>query len=150
MSDTVTAFLSQNKVANKSEEVYVTDSFVSPVTGDPILWKIRPLEAAEEKMISDSCKVERKDRRTGTITILNDDSEYLARMCAQCVEYPDLGDRELQNSYGVKTKVALLREMLTAGELAKLGQKIIKLSDLDLEDEEKSDFEIEVEHAKNV
>lgn len=150
MSDTVTAFLAQNKVQNKTEEVYVTDSFVSPVTGNPILWKIRALSADEEKMIADSCKLERKDRRTGTITLLTDDAEYMARMVAQCVEYPDLGDRELQTSYGVKNKVGAIRAMLTAGELARLAQKIIKLSDLDIEDDEKSDFEMEIQHAKNV
>lgn len=149
MSDTVTAFLSQNKAQNKTEEVFVTDSFVSPVTGDPILWRIRALSADEEKLISDSCKTERKDRRTGTITMLTDDAEYLARMVAQCVEYPDLGNKELQSSYGVKSKVGAIRAMLTAGELAKLAQKIIKLSDLDLDEDEKSDFEMEIEHAKN-
>lgn len=145
------AFFKENKVEQPPVEIYVTDSFVDE-NGDPILWKIRPIGSEEEKWINDSVIENKKDKRTGTITQIRDDGEYVARICAQAVVYPDLADKDLQTSYGVrKNKTALLRKMLTVGELYDLSAQVSKISGLDDEEDdyEKKAIEGEIEFSKN-
>lgn len=145
------AFFKENKVVAPPVEIYVTDSFVDE-DGKPILWKIRPIGSEEEKWISDSVIETKKDKRTGTITQLRDDGEYVARICAQAVVYPDLSDKDLQASYGVrKNKTALLRKMLTVGELYELSDQVSKISGLDTDEDdfEKKALEGDIEFSKN-
>lgn len=146
-------FLKQNKKPDELKEIVVSDSFVDE-NGKPIAWKIRPITSYEEKRISESKGVreERKDKRTGNITVLQNDTELLARIAAQAVVFPDLGDRELQDSYStelkkITTKVDLLREMLDAGQVYQLATEVSKLSHLNIDDED--DYERDLETAKN-
>lgn len=148
-------FLKQNKLPEETKDVFVSDRFIDE-NKRPILWKIRALSSYEEKLIDESVKKDKKDKRTGTITTVRDDNEYIARIAAQAVVFPDLGDKELQSSYSTSTKVIttkadLLREMLSAGELLKLGIAVSNLSGLNLDedDDKKSDYETDLEHAKN-
>lgn len=145
-------FFKENKVEDEIKEIVVSRNFIDD-DGRPIKWQIRPLSSYEEKLIDDSITTEKKDRRTGTITTVRDDSEYVARLAAQAVVFPDLGDRELQKSYStptkpIRTKVELLREMLSAGELLKLSLEVSNLSGLNIDDQP-TDYESDLEYAKN-
>lgn len=148
------AFLAPNKVVKEPRKVYITDSFVDE-NGRPILWEIQPISSEREKLISDSVVTEKRDRQTGTITQFRDDAEYMARIAAEGVVFPDLSDHELQNSYTdnfgkpCTTKVAVLRAMLSVGELVKLAQEVIKESGLDIDDNETSSMEMDIDYAKN-
>lgn len=130
-------FYAQNKVKKQNLKIPVSPSFVDD-KGDPILWEIRPLTYSENEKIINSphITVEETDRRTGTKTYRTIDTEYVAAICAQSVVFPDLGDRALQNSYAdmtgqrINNKVQLIKVMLTAGELARLSEKVIEVSDL--------------------
>lgn len=146
------AFLFQNKVEKEPEKIFVTDSFIDD-KGKPILWEIRPIGSDEEKKISDSVTKNEKDKRTGTITQIRDDAEYLARLSAAAVVWPDLSSRELQESYGpkVNTKTALLRQMLTVGELVGLAENVMRVSGLAVDDDQNNELELEadIEFSKN-
>lgn len=145
------AFLMQNKVEKEPEKVYVTDSFIDE-NGKPIYWEIRPIGSDEEKKISDSVTKNEKDKRTGTITQIRDDAEYLARLSAQAVVFPDLGDRELQESYGrrVTDKTTLLRKMLSVGELVNLAENVMRISGLAVDEEDTiAQLEADIEYSKN-
>lgn len=143
------AFLRENKVEKAPEKVYVTDSFIDE-DGRPILWEIRPIGSEEEKQISDSVVRTERDNRTGTITQIRDDAEYLARISARAVVYPNLLDVDIQKSYGVDSATKLLRQMLSVGELVKLANEVMRISGL-IEDEnsKEKEMEAEISYAKN-
>lgn len=145
------AFLKENKVEKKPEKIFVTDSFIDPKTGKALLWEIRPIGSEEEKKISDAVVRTTTDRRTGTVTQIRDDAEYLAGLSAQSVVFPDLKDKELQDSYGVRSQVDLLRKLLTVGELLRLAENVMRISGLDLDDADTNAkrIEAEIDLAKN-
>lgn len=147
----LTAFLKPNKVEKEPNRIYVTDSFIDEETGKPILWEIKPVSAEREKLISDSVVTEKRDKATGTITQVRDDAEYLARLSADAVVYPDLLDVGLQKSYGVNKATTLLRKMLSVGELVKLASEVMRVSGLTEDDAELKQLELEadIEASKN-
>ena len=125
-------FYAQNQKQRETKKVIASLSFTT-TEGKPIPWEIKPLTYEENERIMNSpmVTVEETDRRTGTI-----DTEYVAAICAQSVVFPDLGDTGLQKSYeaatgiAINSKVQLIKVMLTAGELAKLSEQVIEISDL--------------------
>lgn len=130
-------FFAQNQIKKQSVRVIVSNSFVDD-DGNPIPWEIRPITFDENEKIMNAPQVtvEETDRRTGTKTYRTIDTEYVAAICAQSVVFPDLGDRDLQKSFEVATgkritsKTQLIKNMLTVGELSKLSEKVIEISDL--------------------
>lgn len=148
-ASSLTAFLKENKIEKAPKQVYVTDSFLDG-NGKPILWKIKPISSEVEKQISDSVVITKTDRRTGTVTQIRDDAEYLARLSAAAVVFPDLADDDLQSSYGVDTQTKLLRQMLSVGELVKLAEEVMKVSGLDVDDNvSEKEMEADIKFAKN-
>ena len=67
----------------------------------------------------------------------------LARLAAACTAYPDLNDKELQDSYHVMGAPALVKAMLLPGEYAAYLQKVQSVCGFDIA------FEDRVEEAKN-
>lgn len=130
-------FYAQNQVKKESVRVIVSNSFVDD-EGNPIPWEIRPITFDENEKIMNAPQVtvEETDRRTGTKTYRTIDTEYVAAICAQAVVFPDLGDRGLQKSFEtmtgkrIQSKTQLIKNMLTVGELSKLSEKVIEISDL--------------------
>lgn len=145
-------FYAQNQVKRATEKFVVSRSFVTE-DGEPIEWELRPLTFEEnERIMNDPhVTIEEKDRRTGTKTYRTIETEYMAAICAHSVVFPDLGDRGLQNSYSdatgkrINSKVALIKVMLTAGELARLSEKVVEVSDLG----ENNELDSLVAEAKN-
>ena len=130
-------FYAQNQIKRPVEKFIVSASFVDD-EGNPIPWEIRPItfEENEKLMNSPYVTVEETDRRTGTKTYRTLETEYVAAICAQSVVFPNLGDRELQRSFSeatgknITSKSQLIKVMLTVGELSRLSEKVIEISDL--------------------
>ena len=130
-------FYAQNQIKKDNLKVIVSKSFVDE-DGHAIPWEIRPITFEENERIMNSpyVTVEETDRRTGTKTYRTIETEYVAALCAQSVVFPDLGNRDLQKSYEsltgrqVKSKSQLIKTMLTVGELSRLSEKVIEISDL--------------------
>ena len=68
---------------------------------------------------------------------------YMGKLAAKCTVFPDLNDKDLQDSYGVMGAEELLDAMLLPGEKDALGAKAQEINGYDAEADE------QVEEAKN-
>ena len=138
----LTAFLKKNKRV-RSNVFYAASADFTDENGTPALWELRPVTTAENEHIREACTREVTDKR-GDVQRRVDTAAYMAQLAAAAVVQPNLYDAALQDSYGVKTPEALLREMIdNAGEYAALLAKVSELSGFD------RDFRAEIEEAKN-
>lgn len=148
MAYTVENFFKPNKLEDQIVEYVASKNFVDD-KNKPIPWKLRPVTADEEASIRNKNTKDIKDKRTGTVTQTFDDTNYTMQLTACGVVEPDLLNAKLQDSYGARGAIPLLRKMLTAGELQSLALKVIEVSGLDDIETQKSDFELDTEIVKN-
>ena len=104
------AFLKQNKIKKENRFFKATKSIVDD-KGEPIEWEIRAISTRENEKLRESCTTQRKNKY-GQVQTTVDDNLYLAKLIANSVVFPDLNNKELQDSYGVMTPEDLLREIL--------------------------------------
>ena len=107
------------------EEFVVSERFKDE-NGKPIPWKIRALTEAENVEIRKSATKHVKVR--GQYIPQLDPEEYISKLIAASVVFPNLKDAELQKSYGVIGAEELLRKMLLPGEYGKLAQKVQEIN----------------------
>ena len=142
MSGTLEAFLKKNKRVRGNVEYAVSKDFVDE-GGLPVKWVLRAISTAENERIREDCTREVQEKGGGYRARV-DTGAYMAKLAAACVVEPNLYDAALQDSYGVKTPEALLKEMVDSpGEYAELMRFISKLNGFDGELGE------EVDQAKN-
>lgn len=111
------------KTMVEDKEVIIGDRFVDR-EGKTVAFKIKSITAKDEQVIRNVCTtIDMKTKQTKF-----DTGKYQAMLNAACVVYPDLGNAELQDSYGVKNKPDLLSEMLLPGEFATLSEEVAKLN----------------------
>ncbi|MDR1693278.1 MAG: phage portal protein [Oscillospiraceae bacterium] len=128
----------------EAAEVVVSKRFVNPETGEPELWKIKPITAKQHSALRRACMTSEPvpGGKKGQYTQQLDSSAYQAKMCAACTLYPDLNNTELQNSYGVMGAEALIATMLTPGEFEDYSTKVLEFNGFSTKNEL-------VEEAKN-
>lgn len=139
----LSVFLKKNK--QKRENVFYAASadFVNE-NGERALWELRPVTTAENDRIRDECTTEIKEKKNGVTRQKLNQGLYMTKLACASIVYPNLNDAALQDSYGVKTPEALLKEMLdNPGEYAELMVKVSEISGFD------RDLSDEVEEAKN-
>jgi len=119
------AFFAQNVQSDIVEEFVVSERFKDE-NGKPIPWKIRALTEAENVEIRKSATKHVKVR--GQYIPQLDPEEYISKLIAASVVFPNLKDAELQKSYGVIGAEELLRKMLLPGEYGKLAQKVQEIN----------------------
>lgn len=137
-----TAFFAQNKLKPTTIKFAVSESFVDS-DGKPIEWELRVVSANEDEEIRRASTRKVKTGRSGAYTQEMDGNTYLAKLTAASVVYPDLNDKELQDSYKVMGGEALLKAMLNAGEYIRLSGKVAEINGFNESTEEL------VEEAKN-
>ena len=136
-------FLKKNK-KQRENIFYGASADFTDENGKAALWELRAVTTAENDRIRDDCMKEIKDKKSATVRYKLDQSLYMARLACASVVFPNLNDAALQDSYGVKTPEALLKEMLDdAGEYSSLLAKVSELSGFN------HDFRGEVDEAKN-
>ena len=130
--------------ANATETVKYAASKRFAVKGNPVEWEIKPIDSDLDEAIRKECtkKVPIAGKR-GQYNQETDTDKYIAKMCAACIVYPNLNDAELQDSYGVKDAVSLLKKMLLPGEYTELKAKVMEVNGYDMSMEEL------VDEAKN-
>lgn len=120
----LTAFLKEN-VANPYEEVefIVSDRFKDE-DGNPIAWKLRAMSPDNALLAS--------DRATSVVGGKADfkTNDYFKNVVTESVIYPNLRDKELQDSYGVMDPKDLLNKMLNSREFNKLLSKCMTINGL--------------------
>lgn len=136
----LSAFLAQNAIKVENEKHVISERFIDE-DGNPMKWEIRALTEAENKELKKACTKKIKDK--GIVTTNMDYDEYLAKLIVASVVFPNLRDKELQESYGVVGAENLIRTMLTSGEYAELLEVVQRVNGFDVGMEEL------VEEAKN-
>jgi hypothetical protein len=113
--------------------------------GSPLLWEIRPITTKENEAIQDSCMKEVPVAgKIGAFRHTIDASAYVTKLLVKAVAFPDLYDKELQDSYGALTPEELLKEMVdNPSEYNDLAMFVQRHNGLDVSLTE------DVEEAKN-
>ena len=112
--------------------------------GKPVEWELKAISSELDEAIRKECtkRVPIAGKR-GQYNQETDTDKYLAKMCVACTVYPNLNDAELQDSYGVKDGVALLKKLLLPGEYTEYKAKVMEVNGYDMSMEEL------VDEAKN-
>ena len=106
-----------NKIAKKNEQ-YAPTTTLQDENGDPLKWEFKQITSKENEDLRDSCTIEVQVKgKPNLFRPKVKTAEYLAKMIVASTVYPDLYDKELQDSYGVMTPEDLLYAMVdNAGE----------------------------------
>lgn len=124
-------FMKQNVKADEHEFHPISKRFVDE-NDEPILFEFRVLSSRDVDSARDSATTV---TRKGTQPSLNTTKLMHALITASMV-YPDLEDKELQDSYGVIGSSALISEMFNAPEYNKLNEIVGALAGFDKDDED--------------
>jgi len=145
----LSAFLVENAVLVENIKVAVSNRFLSNEKDEngkpkPIEWEIRTIDSAADEAIRKDCtkRVPIPGKKHQFTRELDSDA-YLGRLAVACTVFPNLNDKELQDSYHVMGADALLKAMLTPGEYANYLIKIQEICGFDV------NFQDEVDEAKN-
>ena len=108
----LTLFLKKNKKVRENTYYPVTKSLCDE-HGEPLQWEIKPLTTTETEDIRIACTTEVPvTGKPGMYRPKVDSKLYMAKLVAASVVFPDLYNKELQDSYGVKTPEELLKQMV--------------------------------------
>lgn len=110
-------FMKANKIA-KPNEKYAPTTTLQDENGKPLKWEFKQITSKENEVLRDSCTIEVPVKgKPNLYRPKVKTAEYLAKMIVASTVYPDLYDKELQDSYGVMTPEELLYAMVdNAGE----------------------------------
>lgn len=105
-------FMKQNKAARKNEKYAPTKSLTYE-DGRPLRFEFKPITSKQNEELRDRCMYDVQIAGKPNLfrSKLNS-SKYLAELVVASTAYPDLYNKELQDSYGVKTPVDLLYELV--------------------------------------
>lgn len=115
-------FLKENRV--KRENVfYCANPELKDSEGNTVKWEIKPVTTKEEEAIREECT----DYGEGGYRL--NVSKYIGKMIAEAVVYPNLYDAKLQDSYGVRSPEALVKEILDKpGDYSRLAKFVQELN----------------------
>lgn len=153
------AFFAQNVEKVEVEGHVISKRFKQPVLDDkgnpkcdekgnvitePIKWKFGALDGDQDEAIR-KANTKRKPVPGKKHLLLpeTDYDTYTLQVAIATCKFPDLNNAELQASYGVMGAEALVKKMLTAGEIAEFKQVAQSVNGFDIEMDDL------VEEAKN-
>lgn len=110
-------FMKANKVV-KPNETYAPTNSLRDEKGNPLEWEFRQITSKENEELREACT---KDVQvTGKPNLYRpkvNTAQYLVKVMVASTVFPDLYDKELQDSYGVMTPEELIYAMVdNAGE----------------------------------
>lgn len=110
-------FMKANKTV-KPNEKYAPTTTLQDENGEPLKWEFQPLTSKKNEELRDSCTIEVPVKgKPNLYRPKVNTADYLAEMIVASTVFPDLYDKELQDSYGVMTPKELLYAMVdNAGE----------------------------------
>ena len=139
----LSTFLAKNALKVENIKFVASKRFLDEKK-QPIEWEMKTITGTEDEALRKSCakrvpvpgKKNQYQRET-------DYDMYLGKLAVACTVFPNLNDKELQDSYGVMGGEALLKTMLTPGEYADYLTKIQEVCGFE------TSFQDEVDEAKN-
>lgn len=136
------AFLKQNAINVEEEKINVSDRFTED--GVPVKWVVKPITSQQDEILRKECtKRIPVNGKRGQYTQETDYNKYLGKMATTCTVFPNLNDKELQDSYGVMGAEDLLKTMLLPGEYAAYIEQVQEICGFDVTLDDK------IEEAKN-
>lgn len=137
-------FMKANK-AEKPNAKYAATKSLCGADGKPLEWEFRHITSKENMAIQDAATVEVPVAgKSNQSRIKLKPALYNQKLVAASVVFPDLYDKELQDSYGVTTPEELLLELVDdPGEFNELTRFVMGFQGFD------SSFEDKVDEAKN-
>ena len=105
-------FMKQNKITKQNEKFAPTKSLLFD-DGTPLKFEFKHISSKQNEELRDSCTVDVpvKGKPNMFRPKLNT-SKYLAEMIVASTVVPDLYDKDLQDSYGVKSPTDLIYAMV--------------------------------------
>ncbi len=101
-------FMKANKVVKENER-YAPTTSLTDESGIPLEWEFKHITSKENENIRDDCTMEVQVKgKPNLFRPRLNSSLYLAKVITASTVYPDLYDKELQDSYGVMTPEELL------------------------------------------
>ena len=139
----LSAFLAENALAVENVKFAASKRFMGD-DGKPMLWEIKTITGTEDEALRKSCAkrvpIPGKKNQYQKET---DYDMYLGKLAVACTVFPDLNNKELQDSYKVMGADALLKTMLTPGEHADYLTKVQEVCGFE------TTLQDEVDEAKN-
>lgn len=105
-------FMKSNKKVRKNG-FYAPTKSLTDEDGKPLKWEFKPMSSKENERIRDDCTID--IQVTGKPNMYRqrlNTSKYLVSMVVACTQTPNLYDKELQDSYGVKKPEDLVYAMV--------------------------------------
>lgn len=136
-------FLKENKIVKENVKYPVTKSLVDE-NGEPLLWEIQPLSTKKNENLRETCSIEIPVKgKPNMFREKLDTTRYTAKLIASSIVYPNMHDKDLQDSYGVMTPEDLIMEMVDdPGEYAELAKFVTEFNGF-------TDINEDIEKAKN-
>lgn len=133
------AFLRENVETVEPTKVIVSKR-MKDEQGEAIPWVVGCISSNADNLLRKECtKTVKKGKKQATEF---DYPAYQTKLAVKCVQFPNLNDAVLQDSYGVMCAEDLLNAMLLPGEMNDLAQAVTEINGF-------ATFEEEVEEAKN-
>lgn len=129
MSGDLSLFFASNVATPEVEAFVVSDRFKG-ADGKPVAWQISPITEDENNELRKSSTRKVKGKNGVMVPEMNY-AEYMGKLVAACVKYPNLNDAKLQESYKVRGADELGRKMLLSGEYATLFAKVQEINGFD-------------------
>lgn len=128
----LSCFLSQNAIVAENVKYAASRRFLDEKK-KPVEWEVCGITSTEDELIRKECtrRVPVPGRK-GQYTQETDFNLYLGRLAARCTVFPNLNDKELQDSYHVMGADTLLKTMLTAGEYAGYLERVQQVNGFDV------------------
>lgn len=118
-------FLKENKIKKENVQYAATKSLTDE-DGKPLLWEIKPLTSKETNKITEDCTIQEQiPGKPNMFRNKIDSTKLLTKMMVASIVFPNLNDKDLQDSYGVMTPEDLITEMIdNPGEFNEFGKFI--------------------------
>ena len=127
-------FLKQNTIPVENQEVEVSKRFKDD-TGNTVKFEIKSISNEMDDALRKQ-NTRQVKKAKGVIVPELDQQKYFVDLVLKSLVYPDLNDKELQDSWGVMDSKELINAMLLPGEYTALLQEVQKINgwDLNVED----------------
>lgn len=137
------AFLKQNAAQEENMRFVASKRFLDD-NKKPMVWEICAITSEQDEALRKCCtrKVAIKGRK-GAMMPETDWTEYLGKLAAECTVFPNLNDKDLQDSYGIMGADKLLKVMLKPGEFTDYTSRVQEINGFDIS------IDDQVEDAKN-
>ena len=127
-------FLKQNTIPVENQEVEISKRFKDD-QGNTVKFEIKSISNEMDDALRKQ-NTRQVKKAKGVIVPELDQQKYFVDLVLKSLVYPDLDDKELQDSWGVMDSKELINVMLLPGEYAALLQEVQKINgwDLNVED----------------